>query len=136
MYECKVRKCTILHLQKQGVLHIFASVVFDSLALTLSHFITYIENIVKRLQLSNSEMPKKMALKSIQIDTIVQMNDNILEDDQNVTSWLKLCCWFALYVIIFIVVICIAVTKYTRFSYPIREYVQADRLISLHATNI
>ena len=41
MYECKVRKCTILHLQKQGVLHIFTSVVFDSLALTLCHFITY-----------------------------------------------------------------------------------------------
>ena len=54
MYECKVRKCTILHLQKQGVLHIFASVVFDSLALTLCNFITYIENIVKRL----SEMAK------------------------------------------------------------------------------
>ena len=86
MYECKVPKCTILHLQKQGVLHIFTSVVFDSLALTLCHFITYIENIVKRLQLSNSEMAKKLASESIQIYTIVQMNDNILEDDQNVTS--------------------------------------------------
>ena len=75
MYECKV------HLQKQGVLHIFTSVVFDSLALKLWHFITYIENIVKRLQLSNLEMAKKMAS-----ETIVQMNDNILEDDQNVTS--------------------------------------------------
>ena len=86
MYECKVPKCTILHLQKQGFLHIFTSVVFDSLALTLCHFITYIENIVKRLQLSNSEMAKKLASESIQIYTIVQMNDNILEDDQNVTS--------------------------------------------------
>ena len=87
MYECKVPKCTILHLQKQGVLHIFTSVVFDSLALTLCHFIiTYIENIVKRLQLSYSEMAKKLASERIQIYTIVQMNDNILEDDQTVTS--------------------------------------------------
>ena len=70
MYECKV------HLQKQGVLHIFTSVVFDSLTLTL-YDILYLSLMERKFTDSTGRLFSKHCSSQVKFERLHVLGESI-----------------------------------------------------------